>query len=185
MSSLERPPAAVRMMTPPVKPCCSRNSRTMPRSRAALFARLDLARDADVVDRRHEDQEPARHRDVRGQAGALGAERLLDHLDEDFLPFLQQVFDLGFGRSRSSRDPPRDVAAVGSRSPAPPRSRPRRRACRSAGPPRRALRLRPAARPPQPPPPRASALTSAGVPVATARRPRRHPTRGARTPRRC
>ena len=33
MSSLERPPAAVRMMTPPVKPCCSRNSRTMPRRR--------------------------------------------------------------------------------------------------------------------------------------------------------
>ena len=33
MSSLGRPPAAVRMMTPPVKPCCSRNSRTMPRRR--------------------------------------------------------------------------------------------------------------------------------------------------------
>ena len=60
----------------------------------ALFARLDLARDADVVDRRHEHQEAARHRDVRGQPGALGAERLLDDLDEDFLPFFQQVFDL-------------------------------------------------------------------------------------------
>ena len=34
MSSLERPPAAVRMMTPPVKPCSSRKSRTMPRRRA-------------------------------------------------------------------------------------------------------------------------------------------------------
>ena len=33
MSSLGRPAAAVRMMTPPVKPCCSRNSRTMPRRR--------------------------------------------------------------------------------------------------------------------------------------------------------
>ena len=33
MSSLGRPAAAVRMMTPPVKPCASRNSRTMPRSR--------------------------------------------------------------------------------------------------------------------------------------------------------
>src|SRR5580765_1324857 len=33
MSSFGRPPAAVRMMTPPVKPRSSRNSRTMPRSR--------------------------------------------------------------------------------------------------------------------------------------------------------
>ena len=34
MSSFDRPPAAVLMITPPVKPCSSRNSRTMPRSRA-------------------------------------------------------------------------------------------------------------------------------------------------------
>ena len=61
---------------------------------AALLARLDLARDADVIDRRHEHQEPARHRHVRGQARALGAERLLDDLDEDLLAFLQQLFDL-------------------------------------------------------------------------------------------
>ncbi len=94
MSSLGRPPAAVRMMTPPVKPCASRNSRTMPRSRDALFARLDLARHADVIDRRHEHQEPPRHRHVRGEPGALGAERLLDDLDDDLLAFLQQVFDL-------------------------------------------------------------------------------------------
>ena len=33
MSSFGRPLAAVRMITPPVKPCDSRNSRTMPRSR--------------------------------------------------------------------------------------------------------------------------------------------------------
>ncbi len=33
MSSFGRPPAAVRMMTPPVNPCASRNSRTMPRRR--------------------------------------------------------------------------------------------------------------------------------------------------------
>ena len=94
MSSSGRPAAAVRMMTPPVKPCCSRNSRTMPRSRRALFARLDLPGDADVVDGRHEDQEAARHRDVRRDAGALGAERLLDDLDEDLLPFFEEVFDL-------------------------------------------------------------------------------------------
>ena len=97
MSSLERPPAAVRMMTPPVKPCCFAELPDDAAQARALFARFDLAGDADVVDRRHEDQEAARHRDVRRQPRALGAERLLDHLDEDLLAFLQQVFDLGLG----------------------------------------------------------------------------------------
>src|SRR5215813_1665973 len=58
-----------------------------------LVARLDLARDADVVDRRHEDQEPAGHGDMRRQPGALRTEGLLDDLDEDLLAFLQQFFD--------------------------------------------------------------------------------------------
>ncbi len=61
---------------------------------AALLARLDLARHADVIHRRHEDEEAPGHRDVRGEAGALGAERLLHHLDDDLLPFLQELFDL-------------------------------------------------------------------------------------------
>ena len=34
MSSSERPAAAVRMITPPMKPCCSRKDLTMPRRRA-------------------------------------------------------------------------------------------------------------------------------------------------------
>ena len=59
-----------------------------------LFARLDLAGHADVIDRRHEHQEAPRHRDVRRQPRALGAERLLDDLDQDLLALLQQVFDL-------------------------------------------------------------------------------------------
>ena len=46
---------------------------------------------------RHEHQEPPRHRRVRGQPGAFRAERLLGHLDDDLLPFLQQVFDLRLG----------------------------------------------------------------------------------------
>ena len=69
---------------------------------AALVARLDLARDADVIDRRHEHQEPPGHRHVRREARALGAERLLDDLDEDLLAFLQQVFDLRLRRVGSS-----------------------------------------------------------------------------------
>ncbi len=66
----------------------------MPRSRAALVPRLDLARHADVIDGRHEDQEAAGHRDVRGQPGALGPEGLLDDLDEDFLALAQEILDL-------------------------------------------------------------------------------------------
>ena len=85
-----------------------------------LVARFDLARDADVIDRRHEDQEAPRHGDVRGEPGALGAERLLDDLDEDFLPFLEQVLDADFGAflvvaaSRASRAVP--IGARGARS---------------------------------------------------------------------
>jgi hypothetical protein len=60
-----------------------------------LFARLDLAGNADVIHRRHEDQEPPRHGDMRGQPRSLGPERLLDDLDEDLLALLQQIFDLG------------------------------------------------------------------------------------------
>src|SRR5439155_12765392 len=39
-------------------------------------------------------QEAPRHGDVRSQPRPLRAERLLDDLDEDLLPFLQEIFDL-------------------------------------------------------------------------------------------
>ena len=112
MSSLGRPAAAVRMMTPPVKPCASRNSRTMPRSRRALVARLDLARDADVIDGRHEHQEPPGHRHVRGEPGALGAERLLDDLDEDLLAFLAAGLRSSAAAARDRRRDPCGRAAA-------------------------------------------------------------------------
>src|SRR4029453_3407764 len=60
-------------------------------------ARLDLAGDADVIDGRHEDEEPARERRMRGQSRALCAQRLLGHLDDNLLSFLQQFFDFGLG----------------------------------------------------------------------------------------
>ena len=58
----------------------------------ALFVGGDLARDADVVDRRHEDQEAAGQRDVGGDARAF-RDRLLGDLDEDLLARLQQFGD--------------------------------------------------------------------------------------------
>src|SRR4029078_10841471 len=64
---------------------------------AALVARIDLGGDADVIHRRHENQEPTRHRRVRRQACALGAQGLLGYLDDDLLAFLQEVFDLRLG----------------------------------------------------------------------------------------
>ena len=63
----------------------------------ALVARLDFSGDADVVDRRHEHEKAAGERRVRGQARALGAERLLGDLDDNLLPFLQELFDLRLG----------------------------------------------------------------------------------------
>ncbi len=59
----------------------------------ALFVGIDLARDADVIHRRHVHQEAAGQRDVAGDARALLADGLLGNLDQDFLPFLQQVGD--------------------------------------------------------------------------------------------
>src|SRR6185369_1858280 len=61
---------------------------------AALLARLDLAGHADVVHRRHEDQEASRHGDVGGEPRALRAERLLHDLDDDLLALGEQVLDL-------------------------------------------------------------------------------------------
>ena len=95
MSASGRVAAAVRMMTPPVKPSDSRNGRTMPRSRLRSSRASILLRHAHVVHRRHEHEEPPRHRRVRGEPGALGPERLLDDLHQDFLARLEQRLDLG------------------------------------------------------------------------------------------
>ena len=75
----------------------------------ALVARLDLARDADVIDRRHEHEKAAGQRGVRRQARALGAERLLGDLDDDLLAFLQELFDF---RLRSAIAPLAAIAML-------------------------------------------------------------------------
>ncbi len=59
----------------------------------ALVARFDLAGHADVIDRRHEDEKPPGERRVRRQPRALGAQRLLGDLDDDFLAFLEELLD--------------------------------------------------------------------------------------------
>src|ERR1019366_1742693 len=62
---------------------------------AAFAVRLDLARDSGVVDGRHEDQEAAGKRNVRGDARALLGDGLFGDLDENFLSWLEQIADGG------------------------------------------------------------------------------------------
>ncbi len=59
----------------------------------ALVARVDFAGNADVIDRRHEDEKAAGQRRMRGQACTFGAQGLLGDLDDDLLAFLQELFD--------------------------------------------------------------------------------------------
>ena len=58
-----------------------------------LVAVGDLARDADVVEPRHEDEVAARQAEPPGDLRSLGADRLLDHLHENLLALLQVVVD--------------------------------------------------------------------------------------------
>ena len=99
---------------------------------AALVARFDLARDADVVDRRHEDEEAARDRRVTGDARALGAERLLHHLDQHLLPFLEELVDRRLPRPAACR--PLGVAIAPARPPSLAGSRDRGRRRRAPRP---------------------------------------------------
>ena len=94
ISSSVRPSAAVRVMKPPTDPgTLALQNALQPQ---ALFVAGDLARDADVFERRHVDHEAAGQGDVRSDARALLAQRLLGDLNDDLLAFFQQVGD---GRS--------------------------------------------------------------------------------------
>ena len=73
----------------------------------ALLLVLDAPRDADVIDRRHVDEEAARQRDVAGDARAFAGDGVLRHLHDDLLPFAQQIGDRRLGAMRL-----RDVVEV-------------------------------------------------------------------------
>ena len=68
----------------------------------ALFVAGDLARDAHVFERRHVDHVAAGQRDVRGDARALLAQRLLGDLNDDLLAFFEQVADRGLALAVAS-----------------------------------------------------------------------------------
>ena len=92
----------------------------------AFFVGSNLARNAGVVHRRHVDQKTSGQRDVTGNARAFFADRFLGNLDQDFLPFFQQVADLrdltdcrgaGICRGpppRRPRRPPRPTVVAGT-----------------------------------------------------------------------
>src|SRR5262245_27593205 len=61
----------------------------------ALFVSADLARNANVFDRRHVDDVTSRQRHVRSDASAFLADRLFGDLDDDLLPFAQKICNHG------------------------------------------------------------------------------------------
>ncbi len=87
ISSSVRPSAAVRVMNPPTGPgrCALQNAFQA----QAFFVAGDLARDAHVFERRHVDHVAAGQRDVRSDARAFLAQRLLGDLNDDLLAFFQ------------------------------------------------------------------------------------------------
>ncbi len=109
-SSSLLPSPAVRTMKPPGIPACVDLQNAL--QAQALFVAGDFARDAGVLERRHVDDESPRQRDVRSDARALLAQRLLGDLDDDLLAFLEQ-----FGNGRHAavfrrRATERDVSAL-------------------------------------------------------------------------
>src|SRR5688572_20596548 len=67
---------------------------------AAAFARgFDLARNSEVLDRRHINQVSARNCDMRCDPGALFSDRFFCDLYQDLLAFAEQVRDGGLGRT--------------------------------------------------------------------------------------
>ena len=65
-----------------------------------LLLVLDPARDAEMVDRRHVDERPAREGDVRRDPHALVRDHVLRHLDDDLLSFAEKLVDRGERRLR-------------------------------------------------------------------------------------
>src|SRR3954452_16994697 len=59
----------------------------------ALFFGSNLARYPGVIHGGHVDQEASGQRNVAGDSSALFADRLLGNLDQNLLPFLEQVGD--------------------------------------------------------------------------------------------
>ena len=113
ISSSLLPSAAVRMMNPPADPGVLALQNAL--QAQALFVAGDLARDAHVFERRHVDHVAARQRDVRRDARAFLAQRLLGDLNDDFLAFFQQVGDGRLRRSVRTSDAARLGPATTSR----------------------------------------------------------------------
>ena len=59
----------------------------------ALLVGVDLARNTNVVHRRHEDEEASWQGNVAGDTCTLAGNRLFGDLDQDFLPLLEQLAD--------------------------------------------------------------------------------------------
>ena len=78
-------------MTPPE--FFGRTASTWARSRLPRLALADLSAHAHSLGERHVDEEPAGHRDLRGDARALGRDGFLGDLDDQVLAALEDVLD--------------------------------------------------------------------------------------------
>ena len=84
--------AIVRMMKPPAVPVGQQRLQLVAQA-LALGLVLDPLRDADVRILRQVDEQPAGEAHLRRQPRALGADRILDHLHEQRLAFVQDLLD--------------------------------------------------------------------------------------------
>jgi len=62
----------------------------------ALVGVLDLARNAEVLGQRHQNEKAAGQRNVHGHFHALGSDRFLGHLHHDRRALLQDLADVLF-----------------------------------------------------------------------------------------
>src|SRR5262249_56977316 len=91
---------------------------------AALLLVADLARDADAVEAGHQHQVAACYADVGAQGRPLGAQALLDDLDDHLLAAAEDVLDERLGAAGAAAAPPPAPRPPPDAAPPPPPARP-------------------------------------------------------------
>ena len=88
---------------------------------AALALVDDLPRDADAIEAGHQHEVAARDADVGREGRALGADALLDDLDEDLVAAAEDLLDRGLERPASATGPAAAAGLLAGLVPGPPR----------------------------------------------------------------
>ena len=88
---------------------------------AALAFVDDLARDADAVEAGHQDEVSARDADVGREGRPLGADALLDDLDQDLVAAAEDLLDRRLDQAAAAAAPPAAAGLVDGRGRGPRR----------------------------------------------------------------